>query len=129
MQGEDKNQSRNADFGLQINEDESVLFFNPHSAIRNPQSAASMRKVLIIEDDQAMAVALRDGFNYEGYTVEVARDGALGLRLAADQNHDLIILDVMLPKLCGLDVCKRLRADGHRTPIIMLTARGQEIDK
>ena len=88
-----------------------------------------MRKVLIIEDDQAMAVALRDGFNYEGYTVEVARDGALGLRLAADKNHDLIILDVMLPKLCGLDVCKRLRAEGHRTPIIMLTARGQEIDK
>ena len=92
-------------------------------------SSSSMRKVLIIEDDQAMAVALRDGFNYEGYTVEVARDGALGLRLAADKNHDLIILDVMLPKLCGLDVCKRLRAEGHRTPIIMLTARGQEIDK
>ena len=92
-------------------------------------SSSSMRKVLIIEDDQAMAVALRDGFNYEGYIVEVARDGALGLRLAADKNDDLIILDVMLPKLCGLDVCKRLRERGHRTPIIMLTARGQEIDK
>lgn len=88
-----------------------------------------MRKVLIIEDDQAMAVALRDGFSYEGYTVEVARDGATGLRLATDRNHDLIILDVMLPKVCGLDVCKRLRTDGNQTPIIMLTARGQEIDK
>ena len=129
MQGEDKNQLRNADFGLRINEESSVMPFNPHSAINNPQSAAIMRKVLIIEDDQAMAVALRDGFNYEGYKVEVARDGALGLRLAADKNHDLIILDVMLPKLCGLDVCKRLRESGHRTPIIMLTARSQEIDK
>lgn len=89
----------------------------------------SMRKVLIIEDDQAMAVALRDGFSYEGYTVEVARDGATGLKLATDRNHDLIILDVMLPKMCGLDVCKHLRTNGNQTPIIMLTARGQEIDK
>jgi DNA-binding response OmpR family regulator len=88
-----------------------------------------MRKVLIIEDDQAMAVALRDGFSYEGYTVEVARDGATGLKLATDKAHDLIILDVMLPKVCGLDVCKHLRTGGNRTPIIMLTARGQEIDK
>jgi DNA-binding response OmpR family regulator len=92
-------------------------------------SLSPMRKVLIIEDDQAMAVALRDGFSYEGYNVEVARDGALGLKLATDRNHDLIILDVMLPKVCGLDVCKRLRNEGNQTPIIMLTARGQEIDK
>ena len=92
-------------------------------------SVAPMRKVLIIEDDQAMAVALRDGFSYEGYTVELARDGATGLKLATDRNHDLIILDVMLPKMCGLDVCKHLRVDGNQTPIIMLTARGQEIDK
>ncbi len=90
---------------------------------------APMRKVLIIEDDQAMAVALRDGFSYEGYTVEVARDGAMGLKLATDKSHDLIILDVMLPKMCGLEVCKHLRGGGNQTPIIMLTARGQEIDK
>jgi DNA-binding response OmpR family regulator len=102
---------------------------NPHSEIRNPLSQTPMRKVLIIEDDQAMAVALSDGFNYEGYKVEVARDGAVGLKLATDRSHDLIILDVMLPKVCGLDVCKRLREGGHQTPIIMLTARGQEIDK
>jgi len=88
-----------------------------------------MRKVLIVEDDQAMAVALRDGFTYEGYTVQVARDGADGLRMASEKELDLVILDVMLPKINGLDVCKQLRNDGKSTPIIMLTARGQEIDK
>jgi two-component system alkaline phosphatase synthesis response regulator PhoP len=86
-------------------------------------------KVLIVEDDHAMAVALRDGFEYEGYNVQVARDGADGLRLASEQDADLIILDVMLPKMSGFDVCKQLRSAGNATPIIMLTARGQEIDK
>jgi DNA-binding response OmpR family regulator len=88
-----------------------------------------MRKVLIVEDDQAMAVALRDGFAYEGYAVHVARDGATGLRMAEEKSHDLVILDVMLPRLSGLDVCRQLRSAGNDTPIIMLTARGQEIDK
>jgi DNA-binding response OmpR family regulator len=88
-----------------------------------------MRKVLIVEDDQAMAVALRDGFTYEGYAVHVARDGAAGLRMASEKSHDLLILDVMLPRLSGLDVCRQLRGAGNDTPIIMLTARGQEIDK
>ncbi len=86
-------------------------------------------KVLIIEDDQAMAVALRDGFEYEGYSTQVARDGATGLRMAEASDPDLIILDVMLPKMSGFDICKRLRGEGNSTPIIMLTARGQEIDK
>ncbi|MBL8168125.1 MAG: response regulator transcription factor [Acidobacteria bacterium] len=86
-------------------------------------------KVLIVEDDQAMAVALRDGFEYEGYAVQVARDGAAGLKLATEKELDLIILDVMLPKMSGFDVCKQLRSSGNSTPIIMLTARGQEIDK
>ena len=88
-----------------------------------------MRKVLIVEDDQAMAVALSDGFTYEGFAVEVARDGSAGLRMAAGREVDLIILDVMLPRMSGLDVCRQLRSDGNGTPIIMLTARGQEIDK
>ncbi|MEO7633424.1 MAG: response regulator transcription factor [Blastocatellia bacterium] len=86
-------------------------------------------KVLIVEDDQAMAVALRDGFEYEGYAVQVARDGADGLKLASERELDLIVLDVMLPKMSGFDVCKQLRSSGKQTPIIMLTARGQEIDK
>ena len=87
------------------------------------------RKVLIVEDDEAMAVALRDGFDYEGYEVATARDGAAGLERATRGAPDLIVLDVMLPKMSGLDVCKKLRAGGDRVPIIMLTARGQEIDK
>ena len=88
-----------------------------------------MPKVLIVEDDEAMAVALRDGFGYEGYEVTVARDGAEGMKQATERAHDLIILDVMLPKVSGLDILKRVRGDGNAVPVIMLTARGQEIDK
>jgi DNA-binding response OmpR family regulator len=88
-----------------------------------------MPRVLIIEDDAAMAVALRDGFQYEGYEVVVAHDGVSGLRLARDAPPDLLILDVMLPQMSGHDVCREIRRDGNNVPIIMLTARGQEIDK
>ena len=88
-----------------------------------------MRRVLIVEDDQAMAIALRDGFEYEGFSVEVARDGEVGSRMASENEIDLIILDVMLPKLSGFDVCKQLRSAGKDTPVIMLTSRSQEIDK
>lgn len=88
-----------------------------------------MRKVLIVEDDDSMAVALRDGFRYEGYEVDLVRDGEEGLRAARSSRPDLLILDVMLPRMSGHDVCRELRNDGSDLPIIMLTARGQEIDK
>jgi two-component system alkaline phosphatase synthesis response regulator PhoP len=88
-----------------------------------------MTRILIVEDDPAMSVALRDGFEFEKYGVEMASDGEEGLRLAQRGDHDLMILDVMLPKKSGLDVCRDLRKNGSATPIIMLTARGQEIDK
>lgn len=88
-----------------------------------------MPRILVVEDDKAMAVALSDGFQYEGHSVSVARDGAQGLALASESGFDLIILDVMLPKMSGFDVCKQLRSAGKGVPIIMLTARGQEIDK
>ena len=88
-----------------------------------------MAKVLIVEDDGAMATALRDGFTFEGFEVELARDGEAGLKLAREAAPDVIVLDVMLPRMSGLDVCKRLRSEGSALPIIMLTARGQEIDK
>lgn len=88
-----------------------------------------MRKVLIAEDDRAMAMALHDGFGFEGYTVVPAYDGETALRLAQEQSFDLIILDIMLPKICGYDICKQLRTEGNDVAIIMLTARSQEIDK
>ena len=86
-------------------------------------------RVLVVEDDPAMAVALRDGFRYEGYAVEVARDGEEALRHASRSDPDLIVLDVMLPKASGLEICRQLRSAGNDVPIIMLTARGQEGDK
>ncbi len=86
-------------------------------------------RVLIVEDDPAMAIALRDGFDSEGCLVFAAADGAEGLRLARETDVDVIILDVMLPKMSGLDVCAELRAASDDVPIIMLTARGQEADK
>jgi two-component system alkaline phosphatase synthesis response regulator PhoP len=88
-----------------------------------------MSRVLVVEDDEAMAVALRDGFTYEGHEVTVARDGEAGLTRAREDSPDIMILDVMLPKMTGLEVCKLLRGEGSNLPIIMLTARGQEIDK
>lgn len=88
-----------------------------------------MQKVLIIEDEPDMVLGLRDNFEYEGYDVLVARDGREGLDRALADHPDLILLDIMLPKMSGLDVCRQLRSNGVDTPVIMLTARGQEIDK
>ena len=76
-----------------------------------------------------MSVALRDGFASEGFRVVCAADGEHGLALATERAPDIVILDVMLPRLNGLDVCRKLRADRNDVPIIMLTARGQETDR
>jgi len=86
-------------------------------------------RVLIVEDDPAMARALRDGFEYEGYSVRVAADGDEGLRLAHENAVDLILLDVMLPRMSGLEICQQLRLANDDVPIILLTARSQESDK
>ena len=88
-----------------------------------------MQKVLIVEDDASMAVALRDGFASEGFEVGVVRDGESAIQAIGREAPDLVILDVMLPRLSGLDVCRRIRKRGNKVPVIMLTARGQEIDK
>jgi two-component system alkaline phosphatase synthesis response regulator PhoP len=86
-------------------------------------------RILIIEDDKAMASALTLGFEHEGYIVRTVTDGVNGLHTALSGEADMLILDVMLPKMSGLDLCKQLRASGNKTPVIMLTARGQELDK
>lgn len=88
-----------------------------------------MTRILIIEDEPAMQLGLKDNLELEGYAVEVAGDGETGLLLITSGNHDLVLLDVMLPKLSGFDVCKKARAAGVLTPIVLLTARGEEIDK
>ena len=76
-----------------------------------------------------MVAGLRDNFEYEGYEVISAGDGVTGLERAFADSPDLVVLDVMMPRLSGLDVCKQLKARRPTLPIIMLTARGQEIDK
>jgi DNA-binding response OmpR family regulator len=86
-------------------------------------------KVLIIEDEPNMVIGLKDSCEYEGYEVSVARNGKEGLEKASKEKVDIILLDVMLPLMSGLDVCRTLRTRGIETPIIMLTARGQEMDK
>ena len=86
-------------------------------------------RVLVVEDDPALARALRDGFEYVGYAVRVASDGEQGLQLAREGATDLILLDVMLPRMSGLEICRQLRAAQEDVPIILLTARSQESDK
>jgi DNA-binding response OmpR family regulator len=88
-----------------------------------------MARVLIIEDEPAMQAGLRDNLEVEGYDVEIAGDGRTGLEKMTEQEHDLVILDVMLPRLSGFDVLKQARAKGVKSPVIMLTAKGEEIDK
>jgi two-component system alkaline phosphatase synthesis response regulator PhoP len=88
-----------------------------------------MSKILIVEDEPEMVLGLKDNFEFEGYEVATAADGVAGLEQARALKPDLIVLDIMLPKLSGLEVCKTLRGEGVTTPIVMLTARGQEVDK
>jgi DNA-binding response OmpR family regulator len=86
-------------------------------------------KILVVEDEPKMVAGLRDNFEFEGYEVISAADGVEGLQRALAEAPDLVILDVMMPRLSGLEVCKQLRAQRGSIPIIMLTARGQEVDK
>ena len=88
-----------------------------------------LAKVLIIEDEPNMVIGLKDTCEYEGYEVSVARDGKEGVEKALTEKPDIILLDVMLPLMSGIDVCRTLRTRGLETPILMLTARGQEMDK
>jgi len=87
------------------------------------------RRILLVEDEESLVLTLRDRLTSEGYAVEVATDGDRATELGAQPRFDLIVLDVALPKKNGFDVCRDLRQRGIHTPILMLTARGQVVDK
>jgi DNA-binding response OmpR family regulator len=88
-----------------------------------------MAHILIVEDEEKMRLGLRDNLEFDDYRVDMAADGEEGLEKILNNNYDLILLDVMLPKMSGFDVCKEVRARKISTPILMLTAKGEEIDK
>jgi DNA-binding response OmpR family regulator len=88
-----------------------------------------MPRILIVEDDEAIAVALEDDLRMEGYGVEVVRDGEAATRRARGEPFDLVLLDLMLPKKDGFDVCRELRRAGVQSMILVLTARTQETEK
>ena len=87
-----------------------------------------METILIIEDDATMLRGLKDNFEFKGYRVLTAADGEEGLDAALGQKPDLIVLDIMLPKINGYEVCRLIRKEGLEMPIIMLTAKGEESD-
>jgi two-component system alkaline phosphatase synthesis response regulator PhoP len=87
------------------------------------------RRILLVEDEPGLVMTLRDRLRNEGHHVESALDGLTGFDMAAGSAFDLIVLDVMLPRKNGMDVCRELRQKGIATPILMLTARGQTADK
>ena len=87
------------------------------------------KTVLIVEDEKIIVDILRFNLEKDDYAVETAYDGETGLRLAVEKNPDLVLLDLMLPKMNGFDVCRRLREKGSNVPIIILTAREEEGDK
>jgi DNA-binding response OmpR family regulator len=88
-----------------------------------------MARILLVEDEPQMQRGLRDNLEFEGHNVTVIGDGSSGLQTLLSDSFDLVILDVMLPLMSGFDVVRQARAKGIGTPILMLTAKGDEIDK
>jgi DNA-binding response OmpR family regulator len=88
-----------------------------------------MARILIVEDDPKMRSGLKDNLEIDGYEIDTADDGEAGLRRTTTEQYDLVLLDVMLPRLSGFDVLRKTREHGITTPIIMLTSKGEEIDK
>jgi DNA-binding response OmpR family regulator len=85
-------------------------------------------RILVVEDEHKIAQALKEGLEQESYAVDVARDGEAGLNAALNDEYDLVILDVMMPKLDGFAVCQQMRAADNHTPVLMLTAKDQNRD-
>jgi DNA-binding response OmpR family regulator len=88
-----------------------------------------MTKILIVEDEPSMRMGLKDNLEFENYDVDIAVNGEEGLEKIRDNKYNLVLLDVMLPKMSGFDVCKTVRKENIKVPIILLTAKGEEIDK
>ena len=88
-----------------------------------------MSVILVVEDDPAILRGLADNLRFESYEVRTAEDGESGYKLLAEKKPDLLILDLMLPRMSGYEVCRKARAAGITTPIMMLTARGEEADR
>nr|WP_320119983.1 response regulator transcription factor [uncultured Marinifilum sp.] len=88
-----------------------------------------MYSILVVEDEPGMLMGLKDNLEFESYQVDTAEDGEVGLQKIMNNTYNLVLLDVMLPKISGFDICKKARAKGIQTPIILLTAKGEEIDK
>jgi DNA-binding response OmpR family regulator len=88
-----------------------------------------MKKILVIEDDISILRGLKDNLEYEGYAVIAETNGEKGLQLALNKKSDLILLDIMLPGMNGYEICRKLKKEKPELPIIMITARGSEIDK
>ncbi len=86
-------------------------------------------RILIVEDEPNMRLGLKDNLEFEGYVVDLAEDGEAGLQLILSKPYDLILMDVMMPQLSGLDVCKKAREKGVSSPIVLLTAKSEEMDK
>jgi len=88
-----------------------------------------MSKIFIVDDEPLMRRGLQENLEFESFDVSVAEDGEKGLEILLKESFDLVLLDVMMPKMSGFDVCKEARKAGVQTPIIFLTAKGEEIDK
>ena len=88
-----------------------------------------MIRLLVVDDEPSMVMGLKDNLEFEGYSVRTAADGLEAYSILKSDSFDLVVMDVMMPGLSGFDVCKKLRGEGNLTPVLLLTARGQEMDR
>ena len=108
---------------------EDAALQDKHCAVNRPEARQASRRILVVEDNRDIAHLVRLHLRDASYRVDIVEDGVEGLARARGGQYDLIILDLMLPQLDGLELCRRLRAEGTHTPILMLTAKTAEVDR
>ena len=86
-------------------------------------------RILVVDDEAHLAEGIRENLQAEGYNTEVAHDGRAGLERVREQHFDLILLDVMMPNMDGVELCERIRTEGHQTPVLFLTVKGDAEDR